>query len=91
MNPPNNRDTLAPGPGDDLTITERVIRLENLVLELKGAVNDSLGNIHHKLDGFMDEVRAMAANLTNAMRAVRSHSERIHKLELANMNGEVEK
>jgi len=85
MTIPMDRDTLPPGPGDELTIEERVRLIQNQVLDLKGAINQAFADLHVKLDHIADSV---TANVKLIRDEVRHHSTRIHQLELANLNGE---
>lgn len=80
MKKPEDRDTLPPGP-DDVTINERLIRLENIVLELKGAINDSFANLYVKLEHITTAIQMQAANGTIVQKAVRRHSERLRAIE----------
>lgn len=79
---PEDRDTLRPKAGEEpLTITERMEALENVVIQLKGAINDSFANVYVKLDHIHTAIQMAAANTTIVQRAVRRHSERLRAVE----------
>ena len=71
MKLPDNRDTLPPGPGDELTLPERVKLIENGVTALRGAVNHGFGELHKLLGEMRDDLRTLAANSEVTRREVR--------------------
>jgi len=79
------KDTIPPGPDDEITIEERVKLLQNQVIDLKGAINVAFATLHDRLDKMQD---ALTANMGLIREQIRHHSTRIHQLELANMNGD---
>ena len=80
MNPPDNRPTLPPTPGDELTITERVIRLENEWQAFRRELRAAFGEIHQKLDAIIDDVRAGTNRSLELHEAQRRHSSQIKAL-----------
>ncbi len=92
MNKPQDRITLRPAsPDDELNIEERVKLIQNGLVAMKAAVNESLGNIHALLTEVRDDMKAAAANTGVIRNTVRRHSERLRAIEIdmdkLHMNG----
>jgi len=85
---PMDRDTIPPGPDDQLNIEERVKLIQNELLNLKGVINAAFSDLHAKLDLVAESV---ATNVSLIRSEVRHHSTRIHQLELNNLNGDAHK
>ncbi len=80
MNPPDNRATLPPGPDGELTITERVIRLENEERAFRREMREAFGQVFAKLDGLIDDVRAGTNRALEAHESHRRNSSQIKAL-----------
>ncbi len=79
MNPPDNRATLPPGP-DDLTITERVIRMENENRASRREMQAAFAQVFQKLDALIDDVRAGTNRALEAHESHRRNSSQIKAL-----------
>lgn len=82
MKHPEDRITLPPGPGDELTDRERLKLVENGVTAVKIAVNAGFGELHKLLGEMRDDLKTLAANSEVTRREVRRHSERIRAIEI---------
>ncbi len=90
---PVDRITLRPAsPDDELNIEERVKLIQNGLVSMKTAINDSLGNVHALLTEIRDDMKAAAANTGVIRNTVRRHSERLRAIEVdmdkLQMNGD---
>ncbi len=92
MIPPNDRVTLRPAsPDDELNIEERVKLIQNGLVAMKTAINESLGNVHALMTEIRDDMKTAAANTGAVRNTVRRHSERLRAIEIdmekLSMNG----
>ncbi len=91
MNLPDDRDTLPPGPGDDITDRERLKLIENGMTDMRGAMNLGFAAIHKLLGEMRADMAAMSANTGVIRNTVRRHSERLRAIEIdmekPHMNG----